>query len=99
MPEPGGSLLLAAHQRNPLIAAATEALPDVRVAVHPSRFLGLLEWASRRCADAVRKGLVIPECRILEDKPPPGLADSAPALSLVSVATDPSGSIEIPLKP
>jgi len=87
--EPSCSLLLAAHQGNPFIATSTESFPNIRVAIHPPRFLWFLERISRRSTDAVCETLVIPEGRILQDKPPPRLADSTPTLALVSMPTHP----------
>ena len=62
MPEPSGALLLAADQCNPFIAAATEALPDIRIAIHAPLLLRLLERLPSRSADAVAEALVVPVC-------------------------------------
>lgn len=93
--EPRRALLLAAHQRDPLVAAAAEALPDVGVAVHASLVQRLLEGRARRRADAVRKRLVVPVGRVLEHQPAAGLADAAPALALVAVAAHPLGRVHV----
>lgn len=61
MSEPGRALLLAANERNPFIAATAKTFPYIRVAIHPPRLLGLLEWAAGRRTDAVGEALVVPE--------------------------------------
>lgn len=99
MPEPGRSLLLAAHQCDPLIAAAAKSLPNIRVAIHPPRLLGLLERTACCCADAMRETLVIPESRVLQHKPTTRLADPAPAFALISMATHPSGRVQVAFEP
>lgn len=98
MSEPGGPLLLAAHQCNPVIAATAEALPDVWVSIHAASLLRLLEGVAGGGADAVREALVIPEGRVLEDQPSARLADTTPSLSLVAVAANPSWRVEVTLE-
>ena len=67
MPEPRRALFLTTDQRYPIIAAPTESFPDIRVAVHSSRIMRLVELASRCRADSVAEGLVVPEGRVLEN--------------------------------
>jgi hypothetical protein len=43
----------------------------------------------------VREGLVVPESAVLEHEPSPGLAQPTPALSLVTVPTNPPRGIQI----
>lgn len=93
--KPCCALLLAAHQRNPLVATATQTLPNIRVAVHPSLVQRLLEGCARGGADAVRKRLVVPVSRVLEDQPAARLADAAPALALVAVAAHPLWRVHV----
>lgn len=98
MPEPGGSLLLAADECDPLIATAAEAFPNIRVSVHAALLLGLLERASSGGADTMRERLVVPEGRVLQNEPPAGLADSTPSLSLVTVSSYPSRGVKVAFK-
>src|SRR5690349_4272766 len=93
--EPGGSLLLAAHKGNPLIAATAQAFPDIRVSVHAAGLQRLLEGAASGRTDAVGERLVVPVGRVFQDQPSSGLADSTPALSLVAMSADPSGGIQV----
>lgn len=95
VPEPGRSLLLAAHKRNPLVAAPTQALPHVGVTIHAPCLLWFLERVASGGTDAVGEALIVPEGRILQDQPPTGLADPTPAFSLVAMAAHPPGSVEI----
>lgn len=96
--EPGGSLLLAADKGNPLLAATTETLPNIRVSIHASLLLGFLERTSGGGANAVRERLVIPEGRVLQHEPSSRLADSTPALSLVAVTSNPSRGVKVAFK-
>jgi hypothetical protein len=96
--EPGGSLLFAADKGNPLLAATTETLPNIRVSIHASLLLGFLERASSGSTNAVRERLVIPEGRVLQHEPSSRLADSTPALSLVAVTSNPSRGVKVALK-
>lgn len=97
--EPGGTLLLRADERDPLVTGAAESLPDVRVPVHAARLLGLLERVARGRTDAVREALVVPEGRVLEHEPTARLADAAPALTLVAVSSHPLWRVQVALKP
>jgi len=63
--EPGGSFLLAADQCNPFIAASTQSLPDIRVSIHPSRFLRFLEWAASSSTNSMGETLIVPEGAVL----------------------------------
>lgn len=99
MPEPRCALLLAVDQRNPVIAASTETLPHIRVAVHAPHVLGLLEWLACCGADPVSEALIVPECRVLQHQPTSRLADPTPTLALVSVATNPFWCVQITFKP
>ena len=74
MSEPCCTLLLAADKRNPVTAAATEAFPDVWVAVHASDIERLFEGAASGGADAVGERLVVPVGRVLQDQPSSRLA-------------------------
>lgn len=96
--EPGGSLLLAAHERDPVVAAAAKTFPDVRVAVHPSRLLGLLERVAGGGADAVAKAFVVPERGVLQHQPAARLANTAPSLPLVAVSAHPSRRVKVALE-
>jgi hypothetical protein len=96
--EPGSSLLLAADECDPLVAATAKTFPHIRVSVHASLLLGLLERASGCGANTVRERLVVPKGRVLQHKPPSGLANSTPALSLVAMASYPSRGVEIAFK-
>lgn len=96
--EPSGPLLLAAHESNPLVTAAAQTLPDVRVSIHAPRLERLLEGAASRGADTVGERLVVPVGRVLEDQPSSGLADTAPALALVAMSTDPPRGIQVALE-
>lgn len=98
VPEPCCTLFLAAHEGDPLVAASTEAFPDIGVPIHAPGLLGLLERIACRSADAVCERLVVPEGRVLQDEPAAGLADSTPTFPLVTVSSHPSGRIEIALK-
>ena len=55
MSKPSRALLLATHERDPFVAAAAETFPDVRIAVHASGLLGLLERVARGSADTMRE--------------------------------------------
>lgn len=99
MPEPSRALLLAAHKRNPIVTATTQALPDIRITIHAAGIQWLLERGTSSCADAVREGLVVPVRRVLEHQPSPRLADSAPALAFVAVSADPPGGVQVAFKP
>lgn len=96
--EPRSALLLTADQRNPLIATAAEAFPDIRVSVHAPCLLWLLERAASRSADTVREALVVPKRRVLQHEPSAGLADAAPSFALVAVTTHPLGSVQVAIK-
>lgn len=98
MSEPGGPLLLAADECDPLIAAAAKAFPNIRVAIHASLLLRLLERASGGGADTMRKRLVVPKGRVLQHEPPSGLADSTPSLALIAVSPDPSRGVKVAFK-
>jgi len=97
--EPGRPLLFAADKRNPFVAASAEAFPHVRVAIHASCLLGLLERIAGRRADTVGKALVVPKSRVLEHQPPPWLADAAPTLALVAMPANPSRRVQIAIEP
>lgn len=97
--EPRGALLLAANQCYPIIAATAEAFPNIGVAIHPSGLMRLLERAARGGTDAVGEAFVVPEGRVLEHQPAPGLADTTPPFTLVAMATDPSGCVEVTFEP
>jgi hypothetical protein len=99
MPEPSCSLLLAAHQSDPLVATAAKSFPDIRVAIHSARLLGLLERIPCCRADSVGKALVIPEGRVLQHQPATGLADATPALTFVAMATYPFGRVQVAIEP
>lgn len=95
VPEPGCSFLFAAHQRDPFTTAATQSFPNVHVAFGSSSILRSLECSAGRCANAVCKRLVIPECAVLEHKPSSWLTQATPPLALVAMTPDPPWGIEI----
>jgi hypothetical protein len=98
VPEPSCPLLLAADQSDPFVATTAKSFPDIRVAIHSTRLLGLLERVPRRRADSVGKALVIPESRVLQHQPATGLADATPTLTLVAMATNPFGRVQVAIK-
>lgn len=98
MPEPRRALFLTTDQRYPIIAASTESFPDIRVAVHSSRTLRLMELASRCRADPVAERLVVPESRVLENQPATGLANPTPPLALVAMTTYPAWGVQVAIK-
>jgi hypothetical protein len=95
MSEPSRALLLTAHKRNPLVTAPAQSLPHVRVPIHASSLLRLLERTPRRRADPMRETLVVPECAVLQHEPAARLADSAPAFALVAVPAHPPWRVEV----
>jgi len=96
--EPSCSLLLAAHERNPLVTAAAQTFPDIGVAIHAAGFLRLLEWAAGRSADTVGETLIVPEGAVLQNEPPAWFADSTPTFALIAVAADPARCVEVSIE-
>jgi hypothetical protein len=96
--KPRRSLLLAADQRNPLVATSAEALPHIGIAIHAPRLLRLLERVARGGANTVREALVVPESRVLEHQPPTRLANTTPAFPLVAVSSHPPGRVQVALE-
>jgi hypothetical protein len=99
MSEPSGSFLLTAHESNPFVTASAQTFPDIRVTIHAASLLRLLKGTARCGADAMGETLIVPEGAILQDKPSSRLADPAPSLALISVAADPTRSVEVTVKP
>ena len=95
MPKPGGPFLLAAHQRNPITTTAAKALPHIQITLRSARVLRTLEGCASRCAHTVRETLIVPESRVLEHEPTPGLTESTPAFALIAVSAHPLRRIEI----
>ena len=95
MPKPSRAFLLAAHQWDPFPATAAKAFPNVQISFGSPCLLRSLECRACCSGDAVSETLVIPECGVLEDEPAARLAQAAPAFSLVAVAADPPGRVEI----
>jgi hypothetical protein len=96
--EPSGSLLLAAHESNPLVTASAQTFPHIWVAIHASSFLRLLKWAASCSTDTVGETFIVPEGAVLQYKPPSGLANSTPSFALIPVTSHPSRRIEIAVK-
>ena len=98
MSEPSGSLLFTAHQCDPFITAPTEPFPYIRISIHPSRFLRLLEGASGRSTNTMSEALVVPESAVLQYQPPSRFADSTPAFALVPMTAHPARGVEITIE-
>lgn len=96
--EPRGSFFLATYESNPITAAATESFPDIGITVHAPGFLGAFESLASGGTDAVGEGLIVPECTILQYKPPTWLADAAPSFTLVAVSADEAWRVEVIVK-
>ncbi len=95
MPEPSSALLLSAEKRNPVPTAHAKPFPNVRIPVYASGLLWSIERNPRRGADTVGEAFVVPERRVLEHEPAPGLTDAAPAFALVAVAAHPARGVEV----
>lgn len=95
MPKPSSPLLLAAHKRNPLPTAATQPLPNIAIPLHSPRLPRTLECLPSRGRYTMSEGLVVPEGGVLKDEPSAWLADAAPALSFVAMASDVLGGVEV----
>lgn len=98
MPEPCRSLLLVAHERDPVVARMTEALPDIWVPVHPSHIPRLMERHTGRGTDPMCKGFIVPKGRVLEHQPAARFTDPAPAFTLVPMTSNPARSVKIAIK-
>ena len=93
MPKPGGALLLIRDQGDPLVAGSTQSLPDIRVSAHAASLFRRVERQAGSGTDAVRKALVVPECGVLEHKPPSWLAEAAVSLPLVTMTANKTWSV------
>lgn len=93
--EPGRSLLLTTHQCNPLVTTTAQTLPHVWIPIHATCLLGLLEWTTSSCADAMGETFVVPESAVLQYQPTSRLANTTPPFSLVPVTTNPSWRVEV----
>lgn len=99
MSKPSSPLLLTTHKRHPLPADPTQALPHIRIPIRPPHLLRCHERLSRGTTDTVREALVVPKSRILQHEPSTRFADPTPTFSFVPLATNPSWSVKIVLKP
>lgn len=99
MPEPGRSFLLTAYKRNPFATAATKSFPDVEIAFGTTGILWTLKCGPSSCANTMGKRFVVPKSAVLEHKPATGLTKSTPSFALVSMATYPSGCVEVAHEP
>lgn len=92
--EPRRTLLLIGNEGDPLVTAAAEPLPDVRVAAHAASLLGAIKWLASSGADSVRERLVVPVGRVFQHQPAPtGLAEAAVAFTVDSSASHVPGSV------
>jgi len=98
VPKPGGPFLLAAYKSNPLVTTSTQSFPYIRIAIHASSFLWLLEGTPCCSANTVCETLIVPESAVLQNKPTPGLANPAPSFTLISMTTHPSRCIQVSVK-
>jgi hypothetical protein len=96
--EPCGSLLLAAHESNPLVTAPAQTFPHIGIAIHASSFLRLLKWAASCSTDTMGETFIVPESAVLQYKPPPRLANPTPPFALITVTPDPTRRVEVTVK-
>ena len=98
MPKPGSAFFLAADQSDPITTAMAEALPYVRITLHPPGLLWRFKGRPSSGADAMGKAFVVPERRILQNQPAAFFAYAAPALSFVAVTAYILRRVEVTFK-
>ena len=95
MPKPRCSLLLMTSHSNPFPTSSTTPLPQFRIRLTPPHLSRFLKWLPCRRTNPVHKTLIVPESTRLKYQPLSRLANPAPALTVLAVAADPAGCVEV----
>lgn len=86
------------YEHNPLPTDPTPTFPSFTVSTSSVRYPHihrLLEFCTRRSADAVPETLVVPESAVLENKPTAGTTEAAPAFAEWPLVAGVDRSVEI----